>query len=83
MNSFNAENVYLTLVSLAEEFRTMKPVPDIRNTVQCLMAIINLRVPFPAIEAKTHLQIGSLLLEHTNELEMARTHLKKAVCITQ
>ncbi|KAH7643712.1 mau2 sister chromatid cohesion factor [Dermatophagoides farinae] len=77
MNSYNPENAYLTLVSLAEEFRTQKP-PDIRNCVQCLTAIINLRVPYPAIEAKTHLQIGSLLLEHSNNLELAKVHLKKA-----
>ena len=78
MNSYNPENAYLTLVSLAEEFRTQKP-PDIRNCVQCLTAIINLRVPYPAIAAKTHLQIGSLLLEHSNNLELAKVHLKKAV----
>ncbi|UXI16012.1 threonine-tRNA ligase [Sarcoptes scabiei] len=77
MNSYNPENVYLTLISLAEEFRTQKP-PDIRNCIQCLYAIINLRVPYPAIEAKTHLQIGSLLLDHSNNLELAKTHLKKA-----
>lgn len=78
MNNYNPENIYLTLVSLAEEFRTQKP-PDIRNCVQCLMAIINLHVPYPAIEAKTHLQIGSLLLDHSDNIELAKAHLQKAV----
>lgn len=77
MNNYNPENAYLTLVSLAEEFRQQKP-PDIRNCIQCLMAIIHLGVPYPAIEAKTHLQIGSLLLEHSNNLELTKAHLKKA-----
>lgn len=81
MNSYNPENLYLALVSMAEEFRTQKP-PDIQNCVQCLFAILNLRVPFPAIEAKTHLQIGSLLIDHSNNLEHAKSHLKKAVSKT-
>lgn len=78
MEHYNPETTYLALVSLAEEFRTQNP-PDIRNCVQCLFAVLNIRVPFPGIEAKTHLQIGSLLIEHSNNLEHAKSHLKKAV----
>ena len=81
MANYNAENLYLALVSMAEEFRTQNP-PDIRNCVQCLFAILNLQVPYQAIEAKTHLQIGSLLIEHTNNLDHAKSHLKKAVFLS-
>lgn len=70
----------MALVSMAEEFRTQNP-PDIRNCVQCLFAILNLRVPYPQIEAKTHLQIGSLLIDNSTSWEHAKSHLKKAVVL--
>lgn len=76
----NAQNNYMALVSMAEEFRTQNP-PDIRNCVQCLFAIINLGLPYQPIEAKTYLQIGSLLLENTTNLEHAKNHLQKAVSL--
>lgn len=76
--NYSADQLYLALVSMAEEFRTQNP-PDIRNCLQCLYAVINIRVPFPAIEAKTHLQIGSLLLEHTTNIDLAKDQLKRAV----
>ncbi len=79
-HNYNAENLYLALVSMAEEFRTQNP-PDIRNCVHCLYGVLNLQVPYPAIEAKTNLQIGSLLIEYSSNMEKAKGHLKHAVRI--
>lgn len=72
-----AENCYVALLSLAEGFRTSNP-PDYQSTLQCLMAILNLHT-LPRNMAKTHLQIGHLLLNHANNLDLAQSYLEKAV----
>ncbi|XP_013781785.1 MAU2 chromatid cohesion factor homolog [Limulus polyphemus] len=70
------EACYLTLLGLAEEFRTMNP-PNIRNCIQCLLAIFNLKPP-PKMEVKTHLQLGNILLQFTKNTDLAQSHLEKA-----
>jgi MAternally-affected-uncoordination protein len=77
MAAINPESCYLALMSMAEEFRTQTP-PDIRSCVQCLFAVLNLG-SHPAIEAKTHLQLGNILLENTSNLDRSQSHLEKAV----
>ncbi|XP_071042682.1 MAU2 chromatid cohesion factor homolog isoform X3 [Parasteatoda tepidariorum] len=72
---------YLALLALAEEFRTMNP-PNIRNCIQCLVAIFNLKQP-PKIEARTHLQLGNILLQHTKNTDLAQSHLEKAWFLSQ
>ena len=68
---------YLSLLGLAEHFRSLKP-PDIKSCVQCLQAVFNFSPP-PRVEARTHLQLGNILLNHTKNSELARKHLEKAV----
>lgn len=70
---------YLSLLGLAENFRTSNP-PNIKSCIQCLQAVFNFRPP-PRVEARTHLQLGNILLIHTKNIELARSHLEKAVSI--
>ena len=72
------ETPYLTLLTLAEGFRTAIP-PDIPTTVQCLMAILNLPNNDPRVIARTHLQIGKLICHHTTNTDVALDYLEKAV----
>ena len=70
---------YLSLLGLAENFRTANP-PSIKCCIQCLQAVFNFKPP-ARVEARTHLQLGNILLSHTKNVDLARTHLEKAVCI--
>ncbi|KAF0288776.1 MAU2 chromatid cohesion factor [Amphibalanus amphitrite] len=72
---------YLSLLGLAEHFRSLKP-PDIKSCVQCLQAVFNFNPP-PRVEARTHLQLGNILLNHTRNSDLARKHLEKAWDLSQ
>ncbi|KAG7273177.1 hypothetical protein CRUP_019304 [Coryphaenoides rupestris] len=61
----------------AEHFRTSSP-PKIRLCVHCLKAVFQFK-PSQRVEARTHLQLGSVLYQHTKNIELARTHLEKAI----
>lgn len=71
------ERWYLALLGFAEHFRTSSP-PKIRLCVHCLQAVFQFKPP-QRIEARTHLQLGSVLYHHTKNSELARNHLEKAV----
>ena len=68
---------YLSLLGIAESFRTASP-PKIKHCIHCLQAIFQLKPP-QRIEARTHVQLGSLLFTHTKNIDLARSHLDKAV----
>lgn len=68
---------YLSLLGLAENFRTSSP-PNIKSCIQCLQAVFNFKPP-PRVEARTHLQLGNILLTHTKNIDLARSHLEQAV----
>uniref|UniRef100_A0A8C6PY05 MAU2 chromatid cohesion factor homolog n=1 Tax=Nothobranchius furzeri TaxID=105023 RepID=A0A8C6PY05_NOTFU len=72
---------YLALLGFAEHFRTSSP-PKIRLCVHCLQAVFQFKPP-QRIEARTHLQLGSVLYHHTKNSELARSHLEKAWYISQ
>uniref|UniRef100_A0A667WXU9 MAU2 chromatid cohesion factor homolog n=1 Tax=Myripristis murdjan TaxID=586833 RepID=A0A667WXU9_9TELE len=72
---------YLALLGFAEHFRTSSP-PKIRLCVHCLQAVFQFKPP-QRVEARTHLQLGSVLYHHTKNCELARTHLEKAWLISQ
>ncbi|XP_033223533.1 MAU2 chromatid cohesion factor homolog isoform X2 [Belonocnema kinseyi] len=72
---------YLSLLGLAESFRTSNP-PNIKSCIQCLQAVFNFKPP-PRVEARTHLQLGNILLTHTKNIELARSHLEKAWRLSQ
>ncbi|KAK7115368.1 MAU2 chromatid cohesion factor homolog isoform X2 [Littorina saxatilis] len=67
---------YISLLGLAENFRTSNP-PNIRLCIHCLQSIFNFSPP-PHIEARTHLQLGNILMTHTKNIDLARSHLEKA-----
>ena len=66
---------YLGLLGLAETFRTSDP-PKIRQCIQCLQSVFQFQ---PSSE--THVQLGRLLHSHTKNIDMARSHLEKAVSL--
>lgn len=72
---------YLGLLGLAETFRTSDP-PKIRQCIQCLQSVFQFQ-PSSAIQAETHVQLGRLLHSHTKNIDMARSHLEKAVVLAQ
>ncbi|RUS80189.1 hypothetical protein EGW08_012046 [Elysia chlorotica] len=71
---------YVALLGLAEHFRTSNP-PNIRLCIHCLQSIFNLNPP-PHIEARTHLQLGNILLSYAKNTDIARSHLEKAWTIS-
>ncbi|CAG04866.1 unnamed protein product [Tetraodon nigroviridis] len=75
------ERWYLALLGFAEHFRTSSP-PKIRLCVHCLQAVFQFKPP-QRIEARTHLQLGSVLYHHTKNSELALSHLEKAWYISQ
>ncbi|XP_049877259.1 MAU2 chromatid cohesion factor homolog [Pectinophora gossypiella] len=72
---------YISLLGLAEHFRTSNP-PDIKSCIQCLQAVFNFKPP-QRVEARTHLQLGNILLTHTKNIDLARTHLEQSWCLSQ
>lgn len=73
------DNCYVSLLSMAEGFKASNP-PDVKRSVQCLQAILNLPVDHYTM-AKTHLQIGSLISKHTTNIDIACKHFEDAVSI--
>ncbi|XP_030029055.2 MAU2 chromatid cohesion factor homolog [Manduca sexta] len=73
--------LYISLLGLAEHFRTSNP-PDIKSCIQCLQAVFNFKPP-ARVEARTHLQLGNILLTHTKNIDLARTHLEQSWCLSQ
>uniref|UniRef100_A0A3P8WEH0 MAU2 chromatid cohesion factor homolog n=1 Tax=Cynoglossus semilaevis TaxID=244447 RepID=A0A3P8WEH0_CYNSE len=76
-NTEPSESWYLALLGFAEHFRTSSP-SKIRLCVHCLQAVFQFK-PTARVEARTHLQLGSVLYRHTKNSELAQTHLEKAV----
>ncbi|CAH0552140.1 unnamed protein product [Brassicogethes aeneus] len=72
---------YLSLLGLAEHFRTSSP-PMIKLCIQCLQAVFNFKPP-QRVEARTHLQLGNILLTHTKNIDLAKTHLEQAWHLSQ
>ncbi|XP_065333268.1 MAU2 chromatid cohesion factor homolog isoform X2 [Cloeon dipterum] len=72
---------YLSLLGLAENFRTSSP-PNFKLCIQCLQAVFNFKPPH-RVEARTHLQLGNILLTHTKNIDLARNHLEKAWLLSQ
>ena len=68
---------YLSLLGLAEHFRVSTP-PNIRLCVQCLQTVFNFKPP-ARVEARTHLQLGNILVQYTKNVDLARSHLEQAV----
>uniref|UniRef100_A0A6Q2XLK7 MAU2 chromatid cohesion factor homolog n=1 Tax=Esox lucius TaxID=8010 RepID=A0A6Q2XLK7_ESOLU len=62
------ESWYLALLGFAEHFRTSSP-PKIRLCVHCLQAVFQFKPP-QRVEARTHLQLGSVLYHHTKNTEL-------------
>ncbi|KAJ7563492.1 hypothetical protein O6H91_03G112700 [Diphasiastrum complanatum] len=61
---------------LAEKFEESGRIPQ---AIKCLEAICQSDVSFlPIIEVKTRLRIGTLLMQHTDNLTNAKTHLERA-----
>jgi len=77
--SEQGDPAYVALLGLAESFRQ---VNNINEAVRCLKAIINLS-PGPEIVARTHLQLGTLLLNKTTNTDNASQHFEQAWFVSQ
>ncbi|KAI0237292.1 MAU2 sister chromatid cohesion factor [Lamellibrachia satsuma] len=77
MASGTVDPWYLSLLGLAENFRTSNP-PNIKLCIHCLQTVFTFKPP-PRIETRTHLQLGTVLFTHTKNLDLARFHLEKAI----
>ena len=66
---------YVALLGLAEQFRTAKPA-NIRLAIHCLKAVFVAQPP-PRVAARTHLQIGKLLLQYGADATDAKDHFDK------
>jgi len=71
---------YAALLGLAEHFRTSNP-PNVKHCVHCLQTVFAFKPP-PSIEARTHLQIGTVLSNHTKNIDLALSHLDRAVSVS-
>lgn len=71
------DSYYLSLLALAERFRTEEPA-NIKACVQCLQAVLTFKPP-PKVEARTHLQLGNLFTQYTNNNQHAKSHFEEAV----
>ncbi|XP_037949757.1 MAU2 chromatid cohesion factor homolog [Teleopsis dalmanni] len=67
---------YISLLGLAEYFRTAQP-PNIKKCIQCLQALFTFQPP-TKVEARTHLQMGQILMAYTRNIDLARSHLETA-----
>ena len=72
-----SEPWYISLLGLAERYRTATP-PNYKMCIRFLQSIFHFKPP-PQIEARTHLQLGTVLFSHTKNDDLARMHLDKAV----
>ena len=72
---------YVALLGLAEQFRTAKP-SNIRLAIHCLKAVFAAQPP-PRVAARTHLQIGKLLLQYGADVNDAKDHFEKcnSICV--
>ena len=72
---------YVALLGLAEQFRTAKPA-NIRLAIHCLEAVFVAQPP-ARVAARTHLQIGKLLLQYGVDPVDAKDHLEKGngICV--
>jgi MAternally affected uncoordination len=69
---------YISLLGLAEYFRTSNP----RKCIQCLQALFTYNPPLK-VEARTHLQLGQILIAYTKNSDLARSHLEQAWTILE
>ncbi|ESN94822.1 hypothetical protein HELRODRAFT_115114 [Helobdella robusta] len=72
---------YPSLLGLAEYFRTLNP-PNVKFCVQCLQAVFNFSPP-AFIQARTYLQIGTVLSKGTKNIQLSLSHLDRAWTISQ
>lgn len=70
------DSCYISLLGLAEYFRTSNP-PNVKKCIQCLQALFTFHPP-SKVEARTHLQMGQILMAYTKNIDLARNHLEKA-----
>lgn len=79
MGTSSQDACYISLLGLAEYFRTSNP-PDIKKCIQSLQALFTFNPPTKVV-ARTHLQMGQILMAYTKNVDMARNHLEQAVII--
>ena len=49
------------------------------QAIRCYIALLSSKAEVPMVEARSHLALAKLLLEHTTDIQDARQHLVRAV----
>lgn len=78
---FDNSSGYMSLLGIADAFLKSNP-PRIRHCIHCLEAVFSYQLP-PQVEANVRVQLGSILLKYTQNLDLARSHLERSVAIIQ
>uniref|UniRef100_A0A915L4H2 MAU2 chromatid cohesion factor homolog n=1 Tax=Romanomermis culicivorax TaxID=13658 RepID=A0A915L4H2_ROMCU len=81
MNLSSTDALSLSLLSLAEYFRTCCK-PKVRQILQCLFAILNIPNQSQRMEIRTLMQIGLIYRYYTKNQELARIYLEKALSLS-
>ncbi|CAB4062886.1 MAU2 [Lepeophtheirus salmonis] len=68
----------VALLGLSAHF--IRSQGDVKSGIRCLQGIFSLGRPdlSPVIEARTHLQLGSLLLKESHNTDLAKHHIEQA-----
>lgn len=71
------DQICTQMMALAEHFRDSS---NFREAMHCLFAVTELN-PSLSISAKAHMNLGSLLMKHADNLTMAQQHLQSCVSV--
>ena len=75
--TFDNSSGYVSLLGIADAFLKSNP-PRIRHCIHCLEAVLNYQLP-PQLEAHVRVQLASILLKYTENVDLARSHLERSV----
>lgn len=78
---FANDSDFKALLGIADACLRSKP-QRIRYCIHCLEAALLLNVPMQ-YEAHVRVQLGSILLKYTENIDLARKCLERAVCLIQ
>ena len=76
---FDNEVGYTALLGIADTYLRSDP-PRIRQCIHYLEAVFCYKLP-PHCEAHVRLQLGNILLKYTENIDLARSHFERSVCL--
>jgi MAternally-affected-uncoordination protein len=79
VDHFDNEAGYTALLGIADAYLRSDP-PRIRHCIHCLEAVFSYKLP-PHYEAHVRVQLGNILLKYTENIDLARSHFERSVCL--